>query len=546
MNSRKPFSGKPGFELLLKALVVFLSAAVLLGLFMTVRLLLDAPRPGKENPYAPAGQALTMPEDFLPQNLAVGQTPPDIPLTEEDGRTVRIGDLAAESGGGTWLVFWASWCPDCTEQFAVLNAMARLAEENGVELILIDRLNPERETKEKAREKLSSFGAAVRCVYDEEEACYRAWGMREIPGHVMLDQNGVVKEYYSGTMTAGQCAGLLFRLKNGRAAAGLSYIFGNFWVEEGGVATSTEASGASPAGRDVLSESQGLMLGAALEMEDQALFDSVLAYTENYLMDGGLSMWYHSTRNGRARVNALLDDLRIWDALRRAENAWGSAYAERAAELREAIFAGCVNAQGDLVDYIETDTGKQAASISLCYLDLEILARLAAEDPRFQPALDKAQALVLGGRISDAFPLYYSGYDYAAGEYSRNDLNTSEALYTLWNLSRADALPEDALAWLREQVKNGALAARYKVNGEAVPGYEYHSTAAYGLSALIALEAGDGELLEISLRRMERKLVLDANDRSFGGYRQKGVAAYAFDQLIPLLVNLRVDRGVAQ
>ena len=63
----------------------------------------------------------------------------------------------------------------------------------------------------------------------------------------------------------------------------------------------------------------------------------------------------------------------------------------------------------------------------------------------------------------------------------------------------------------------------------------------YGLAALIAHETGDDEMFEAALRRMERKLVLDANDPEFGAYTQKNAVIYSFDQLIPLLVNAVLD-----
>ena len=148
---------------------------------------------------------------------------------------------------------------------------------------------------------------------------------------------------------------------------------------------------------------------------------------------------------------------------------------------------------------------------------------------------------MLGGRISDDFPFYYASYDYAANSYSRADLNTAEALYALWNLSRAKELPGDAWAYLKSRIETGSLAARYHIDGTAVKGFEYHSTAVWGLAALIAREEGDENAFELALRRMDRLLVLDAGDALFGAYAQKGAAVYAFDQLIPLLANAWAD-----
>ena len=150
-----------------------------------------------------------------------------------------------------------------------------------------------------------------------------------------------------------------------------------------------------------------------------------------------------------------------------------------------------------------------------------------------------------GGRISDGFPFYYASYDYATKSYSQDELNTAEALYTLWNLSRAKELPADAWAFLKSRIETGDLAARYHVDGTAVKGFEYHSTAVWGLAALIAREEGDESAFELALRRMDRLLILDASDALFGAYAQKGAAAHAFDQLIPLLANAWADEKPA-
>ena len=42
---------------------------------------------------------------------------------------------------------------------------------------------------------------------------------------------------------------------------------------------------------------------------------------------------------------------------------------------------------------------------------------------------------------------------------------------------------------------------------------------------------------------MDRMYVLDAGDARFGAYAQKGAAAHAFDQLIPLLANALASGG---
>ena len=526
-------------ERLLMVGAAVLALLLFVFLALAVRLLLSGgARPGQEDPgasTAPARQTLSTPEDRLPAALAIGKEPPAAVFWDESGRQLSLKDLKTEGSRGLWLVFWASWCPDCTEQFQIIADMKRLAEDWRVDLVLVDRLNPVKESREKAREKLDSLGEAVPCVYDENEACYKAWGIREIPSAVMLDSGGAVREYYAGTMTKGQCAGMVRRFAQGRASAGLAYIGKRFMNSQGGVIASTDLKASSPAGDDVLSESQGLIMLCALEMDDRALFDRAWTYTQEHLWADGLTAWY-AGKAGKAGVNALLDDLRLWRALEGAARQWDASYGRYAGEISEAISKKCVSSE-KFVDYVEFSTGRQAATATLCYLDVKTLEDMYRQSSALEASLAAAWEILRNGRISDAFPLYYSQWDYNRRTYSQADLNTAEALYTLWNLSRAGELPEDTLNWLREKVEAGSLAARYRVDGTAVPGYEYHSTAVYGLAALIAREEGDQALFELSLRRMERNCVLDESDSMYGAYCLKDAAVHAFDQLIPLLVN---------
>lgn len=497
----------------------------------------DAPSPAASSPSAGQNQALAAPEDWLPQHLIIASTPPEAVLTDEDGVSVALRDWIAQSDSGAWLVFWASWCPDCNRQFDVIREMEALAEAYGTRLLLVDRLNPQKESVEAARQKIAEYGVTAPVLYDLNEVVYSAWGLREIPSSVVLDKDGVVRAYAFGALTAGQCEGLLDCAFRGRDSAGLAFILRSLSNGQGGIFTSTSAKGDSPTGTDVLSESQGLMLWYALIREDQALFDQTLAYLQSNMLKNSLAVWY--VGEGKVGdVNASLDDLRILWALRGAAEKWGGAsYAPLAEEMEKALLDRCVNSQSCLVDWAQTESEGQAHTISLCYLDLVCLRALAEKNESFSPVLANAESVLRGGRISDAFPLYYAGYDYETAAYSKDDLNMAEALYTLWNLSRAGALPEDAWAWLRERIETGFLASRYHTDGTAVKGFEYHSTTVWGLAALISREMGDDAAFDQALRRMDRMYVLDAKDARYGAYAQKGAAVRAFDQMIPLLAN---------
>ncbi len=533
-----------------KTLILMIAALAILIALMWIllgrRLLagnLAADAPAQTD--APSRQALSMPEDYLPKNLAVGSLPPEAVFEDEAGNPIPLSDLMEEGKEGLWLIFWASWCPDCENQLRYIAEMEALAEQYHVKLVLADRLNRSKESVQAAQHKIAQAKGSAPIVYDADEKVYISWGFQEIPSAVVLDREGAARSFAAGALTPGECEGLLKRALQGRASMGLSFIRERLSNQRGGVYTSTANSGESPSGQDVLSESQGLMLLYALMKDDQALFDQTLSFIQSNMLENNLAAWYVS-EGQKAPVNAALDDLRLICALRKAGEKWSSeAYDQTARDIAEALLRLCVNDQGGLVDYASLNGEGQAQTISLCYLDIASLRELAGEMEGFVPVLEKAEEILPGGRISDGFPFYYASYDYATKSYSQDELNTAEALYTLWNLSRAKELPADAWAFLKSRIETGDLAARYHVDGTAVKGFEYHSTAVWGLAALIAREEGDESAFELALRRMDRLLILDASDALFGAYAQKGAAAHAFDQLIPLLANAWADEKPA-
>ena len=537
---KKPLSAaEKALIAVIAGLILLIALAwILLGEFLNRKPEGKAPLP----PAAPA--ALATPEDRLPRHLAMGQSAPEAVLTDESGAKASVKELAKTGERGIWLVFWASWCPDCDRQLDIIRSMEAIAEKAGYRLILADRLNREKESPEAAREKLGRYGASAQVVWDEGEKTYQAWGLREIPSSVVLSRDGTVVEYASGVLTEGECRGLLMSAAEGRDGPGLRFITGKLSNGRGGIYSGTNPGGSPPSGKDVLSESQGLMLLYALEKDDRELFDRTWGFIRDSMMTDGLTAWYVREDGTRANVNATLDDLRILQALREAQRKWnGDSWGEAAAGMAQALLEKCVRPGGGLVDFAEITGPGRAETISLCYLAPAVLRELADVDAAFSPAADEAERILQSGRISEAFPLYYARYDYGKGTYSTEDLNTAEALYTLWNLSRAGMLPEEAWSWLRARIEEGALGARYYTDGSVVKGYEYHSTAVWGLAALIAREQGDAQAFETALRRMNRMLVRDAGEERFGAYGSGGTEIYAFDQLIPLLVNARIMDG---
>ena len=474
-------------------------------------------------------EALSMPEDRLPQKLTIGALPPTTEFTDANGSAVSLESLR---GKPVLLLFWGSWCKYCKDQLALADSMRAVAEENGATVLLVDKLDPEKETREAALALLEQRNLGWDTWFDENLTAYKAWGLQLIPTSVVLRADGTVGAYATGVLTEGEYRGLFEYALEGGDAATAAYVKKYLLNSEGGVQCSQKDSAATPGGHDVLSESQGMMMLYAAATEDRALFDRLWSYTRDKMEQDGLAVWYVTDAGEKGTANATLDDLRILQALMQANAQWGG-YANEVQTVRDALYTRCTQ-QEKLVSFCDMPEGGKAQSLSLCYADLVLLRRLAQEDARFAAVAENAAALVQGGYISDAFPLYYAAYSYETEEYVQDDLNTAEALYTLWNLARADALPAQSLAWLKRQVEGEGLAARYHADGTVVDGYDYHSTAVYALAVLIGKESGDADLVRAALQKMERYRNTDAQSDAYGRFGETDDAA-AFDQCMPLL-----------
>ena len=523
---------------LLALVILGLITAVCWLVFVSVSSLLAGQAPADTGTSLnKPSDALAMPEDYLPQKIEVGDDIGKALFYSEDMKPVSVGELSGREKNGCWIVFWASWCPDCRAMLETASEMKRIAKENGYSLVMADRLDNEKETVEGAKSELEELGISdVVIVYDKDEGNYQSWGMKSIPGSVVVGSDETVRAYYSGSLTPGEMDGLLRLGTMGREAAAKAFITERFSNEEGGVYCNSAAEGTIPSGHDVLSESMGILLEYAVLTKDRALFEKTLNYVGRHMRDASsLVSWYAAENGKRGSVNAVLDDLRILSAMQDANRLWNNAWEEETAQMAEAFLEKCLSPDGIPVDFVEFETGAKANTIALVYLDVTLLRKLAELDERFEKAAEQSQAILTGGYIGDEFPLYYAGYNLDLKVYNHADLNTAEALYTVWILARAGLCPKVTHDWLRERVEYGDLGARYEVNGKVVSGYDYHSAAVYGLAALIAEELHDEELARLALRRMERYCTMDAGLPEFGALGRPGEVLYSFDQLIAML-----------
>lgn len=469
---------------------------------------------------------------LLPDFCNLNEKIPDISFEDESGTVVSVKEW---EGKVTILTFWASWCPDCQKEMSSLNQFLDIAKAYGdINYVLINKLDHKKETKEKASKYLSQRGIGIRTYYDNNLKAYDTLGLHNIPTTLFLDKQGILRAWSAKQITdTSVFEGLLKDTIEGSGKVTCDFITANMMDEKGGVHNIYNTSREITEESDVLSETQGGMLEYAVLRNDRELFDKAFSYITSKMNVNGLTAW--KVADGKsANVNSLLDDLRILDALNSANRLWGGY--EKPIRNYTSSFPRFGVKEGRYVDFYDRKYKQYANRFTLCYGDLKTMSELALQNETLKEPYENAKKLILEGKISDRFPLYYSWYNYKTNRYEPDDLNMAEALVTLLHLAEADLLPKESITWLKEEMNKEGIKARYTVEGEVVDGYHYDSTAIYALTAMIAERIGDKDLQGKALRKMETMRIVNTSYAYHGAFgMEDGTGITAFDQIMAML-----------
>ncbi len=469
---------------------------------------------------------------IFPENCNINEKIPDIRFTNESGDIVTMKDFL---GKPAILTFWASWCPDCRKELSHIREFLNTSKVYGdINYILINRTDNKKETKETAKKYLSEQGIAMDTYYDKDMTACQELGLHAIPTTLFLDEHGVIRSWSLKPIEKTSVfEGYLKDLTEGSGKVTGDFVRNHLMDDRGGVHTIYDPEADSAIKSDVLSETQGVMLEYALLRKDQQLFEKILSYINGVMRVNGITSW-NVSNDKPSEVNSLLDDFRILGALLSANDLWGGYNQLITSYSDEIAKYGIYNR--NYVDFYDSGYKKYADRFTLCYGDLPVMSRLAILDERFTQPYESAKKLILGGKISEGFPLYYSWYDYNKNSYVSDDLNTAEAMVTLLHLAEAGLLGDDTMAWLKTQMDAGGVKARYKTDGTVVEGYNYDSTAVYALIAMIGEIEGDKKLQGKALKKMEKMRIMDTAYPYYGAFGlEDGSGITSFDQVMAML-----------
>ncbi|WP_333594651.1 glycosyl hydrolase family 8 [Anaerospora hongkongensis] len=293
-------------------------------------------------------------------------------------------------------------------------------------------------------------------------------------------------------------------------------------------------------GREALSESLGLWLEYAVENKDKALFQQNYAILRQYFFAPEGFVYWKISPDGKSDVttNALVDDLRLVDALLAAHQLWGQEeWAQTAGAIGNAVSLYLVKSN-TFVDFYDRKYNKSADVLTLSYLDPRPLKKLGQWKPAEQPLYDRAIGAIQA--IPNDGTFFPKSYQLLSGQYAYDPVVNliDQLLIALHRASQGIPSPE-LTAFLKNEFQiRGRIYGGYDRMSHEAP-VKFESPSVYALAILYSLERNDTEW---ALALYKRMLQLQHRSGEYQGGYVSDNQTHIFDNVFPLLAEVRLYR----
>lgn len=110
---------------------------------------------------------------------------PDFQVTDKDGKIVKSSDFYDKP---MFVVEWASWCPFCQRQLPVVQKMYEKYGDK-IHFVMLDMIEPGRETKEMADQYVKEKGYTFPYYYDNGQQAADILKVQTIPSMYFVDKD---------------------------------------------------------------------------------------------------------------------------------------------------------------------------------------------------------------------------------------------------------------------------------------------------------------------------------------------------------------------
>ncbi|MEB3197974.1 MAG: redoxin domain-containing protein [Candidatus Sericytochromatia bacterium] len=150
----------------------------------------SAPRTGTPGALTTLASRPEEPTTHLP----VGTQAPDMPITRLDG---TLESFAAYRGKPVLLVFWATWCPICTNELPAKQAMHDEFNAKGLQVLCVNASN---EKLQRLRDFIAWQGYTMPVFGQYTGAATRDYLVSNIPTLYWVDRQGRITDAHVGPL----------------------------------------------------------------------------------------------------------------------------------------------------------------------------------------------------------------------------------------------------------------------------------------------------------------------------------------------------------
>ncbi|MDQ0271129.1 thiol-disulfide oxidoreductase ResA [Cytobacillus purgationiresistens] len=126
--------------------------------------------------------------------VEMGKEAPDFVLVDMEGESHRLSDY---KGQGVFLNFWGTWCKPCEKEMPYINNQYKQFEDQGVQTLAINIS----ESNLAVSKFLDRHNLDFPVVIDKDGQVRNAYGIGPLPATFLVDPEGKVVKYHTGTLT---------------------------------------------------------------------------------------------------------------------------------------------------------------------------------------------------------------------------------------------------------------------------------------------------------------------------------------------------------
>lgn len=290
-------------------------------------------------------------------------------------------------------------------------------------------------------------------------------------------------------------------------------------------------------GKDILSESQGLILLYFFNRDNKDKFDEALEFSiDNMRLENNTFSWRIREGQYISNTNALIDDFRILRALILAYDKWNDqTYMKYIKEISNALLKYNIEEYMPL-DFYDVEYEYKSDIITICYLDIYTMDKLTKIDKRWNDTYKSSINIILNSKINDT-PFYNYEYNLSNKKYSNKEqIDLIQNTYTLIHLAEANIIGYKDIEWIYDEFeKYNKLYTLYSCK-DFKPLTNTESTALYALTARLFYICKDFEKAQMFLKQCEKFQITEVDSQLYGSFgNEENKEVYSFDNLQYLL-----------